>query len=125
MPTKKISDKQRLITYAAQATEEQLSDAIETLQAIRAGRFPKERRKSATPRKTRTAKPTASQPELPAMPPKDEAVTDEQAGELLTTLVSDSKNKTSRRQSEKFTPDPEVMRIISEEKQGLAASAGD
>ena len=37
---KRITDRQRIIAYAMQASAEQLQDVIETLKAIQAAKFP-------------------------------------------------------------------------------------
>jgi hypothetical protein len=98
-----MSDRQRIITYASQATEEQLSEAIETFLAIRAGRFPKERKRAATTRKARVQKATVAQPELPAMPDEAEA-------------TSELEVKTPRRKIDKFLPAPHMLNAIEENK---------
>jgi hypothetical protein len=61
---KKISEIQRLITFAMAADEPSLNAAIETLLAIRASKFPQDARK---PRKARSdkGKTRNAQTELP------------------------------------------------------------
>jgi hypothetical protein len=44
---KKITDRQRLLTYAMTAEEPQILEALETFKAALTARFPKERKKRA------------------------------------------------------------------------------
>lgn len=46
---KKITDRQRIITYAMNATEQELQDAIETFKAIQSSRFPKKQVRTKKP----------------------------------------------------------------------------
>jgi hypothetical protein len=102
---KKISDRQRIITYASQVSEPELLEAIETLQAIRAGRFPHKQEKSAKGRKKRAPEPV--QPALTAAAAPVEEHTD-------------AAPKRGRNNQDKFTPDPAVMRMIKESESGEA-----
>jgi hypothetical protein len=105
MPTKKISDRQRIITYASQCSQEQLSEAIETLQAINAGRFPREAKRAARARKGAAKQPTPAQPEL--------------------TEISDEPpaKRTRTRQQDKFQPDPHMLAAIEENKRNRTVEA--
>ena len=67
---KRITEHERIVTYAMSASADQLQDAIGTLTAIQASRFPREKKK----RKPRTLKPVADNLELPGMPPLDESL---------------------------------------------------
>ena len=104
---KRISDRQRLIGYAMNASEEQLQDAIETLKAIQSNKYPKQAKSPAT-RKARAKKAAAAQPELPAMPAEESE--DEDVIELPRG-----------RKIEKFKPDPHMVAAIEEGKREAAA----
>lgn len=61
---KKITDRQRLLTYAMTANEDQITEALETFRAALAARFPKDRKK-----RSRKASPQSdAQPTLPGTP---------------------------------------------------------
>lgn len=122
MPTKKISDRQRLITYASQCNQEQPSEAIETFQAIYAGRWPKEPRKQARGRKSAKKQAATLPPEL-FQDDTERELTTEEAGADLSKL--DSKRKPSRRSLEKFTPDPHMLAAIEENKRDRIAETSD
>lgn len=64
---KRISDTQRIINFGMGADEAALAQAIESLQAIRANRYPKQQTKAA--RKPRTDKGTRRTPSPPATDP--------------------------------------------------------
>lgn len=106
MPTKPISDRQRIITYASRCDEKELTEAIETLQAIRAGRFPNEPKRAG--RKAKAAKGT----------PVQQSLTDEPTSEQTART-----RRTRKHEPDTFTPDPEVMRMIDENK--AEAATGD
>lgn len=45
---RKITERERLLSYALKATDEQLKEAIETLRVVLNSRVPKERKQKAT-----------------------------------------------------------------------------
>jgi hypothetical protein len=67
---KRITDGQRIVTYAMNATEEQLQQAIETLRAIQASKFPPVKRTRKT---KQVAVADERQAELPNIPATESA----------------------------------------------------
>lgn len=66
---KRISDRERIVTYAMNASAEETQSLIDTLKAIQLNRFPREIKR----RRPRTVKPVIDEPELPGMPPRVES----------------------------------------------------
>jgi hypothetical protein len=113
MPTKPVSDRQRIITYASACDESALTEAIETLQAIRAGRFPKESKRSARGRKAGAKRGAPEPVQL--------TISDEPTNGSNDAGATQPRRGRKHSEPEKFTPDPTVMRMIDENKQAATA----
>jgi hypothetical protein len=111
---KRISETQRLISFAMNASEEGLSNTIETLRAIQSNRFPKSPSKPATPR-TRGPKKAKREAEQLVIP-----------GTPLAASEDESEAEDARpahaRKVDKFQPDPAMLRNIEESKQAAGAN---
>lgn len=109
---KKISERQRLLTYAMTASEEQLTEGLELFRTALAARYSKTQTRAAKGRKAAPKPAKLAQPELPNV-----LAADEERDEPAPAKRG--------KQSDKFQPDPTVMKMIDESKQenGQAATA--
>lgn len=72
MPTRKVSERERLTLYARQATDDQLEEATEILRI-------EQRARAATKPKKAAPKPATPKPaNKPTAPAKDGVITDDQ-----------------------------------------------
>jgi len=111
---KRISETQRLISFAMNASEEGLSNTIETLRAIQSNRFPKTSAKPATAR-TRGPKKVKKAAEQLTIPGAAVAETEDEP-------EAEDNRPAHARKIDKFQPDPSMMRNIEESKRERATA---